>query len=94
MLPHLEYSIADGLHVPQLAVLRFFQAASKEAMRKPILETEHPSLEFIGVFDREHESTVTKRLQTVYPAGLRKASSLAPFNPFRSPLTLNFGGRR
>lgn len=67
MLPHLEQPISDGLYVPRLAVLCFFQAAGKTAMRQPILEAEQSSLEFIGVFNREHDSTATKRLQIVNP---------------------------
>lgn len=65
MLPHLKHTVSDWLYVPQFAVLRLFQAASEAAMRQSILETEQPSFEFIGVFDREHNSTVTKRLHIV-----------------------------
>ena len=69
---------ADGLHVPKLAVLRFFQAASKAAMRQPVLESEQPNPECIGVFDREHNLTVTKRLQHVKPIlKNERASSLS-----------------
>ena len=67
MLPHFEHPLSDRLHVPKLAVLRFFQAASKAAMRQPILEAKQPSPKFFGVFDRKHNLNCNQTVTDCQP---------------------------
>ena len=65
MLPHLKHPTADGLDVAKLSALHFFQTARKATMRQPVIKTKQPSLESVGIFDREDNLTVTKQLHTV-----------------------------
>ena len=51
----------------KLSDLHFFQTARKATMRQPVIKTKQPSLKSVGVFDFEHNLTVTKQLHTVKP---------------------------